>query len=342
MTGLLLSALPDGGRVPVRADRMGRPVTAWENRVNLPEATGRWLSEAARTVWAGGVPALPGADWAVTLLAEPETYAAGLSWLDARLPAGMAVFNHPRAVALTRRDRSAARLAGVPGLVVPATHRFTPRTAADFATAFETGGFRFPVLVRPTGQQGGTGLLRIDDPAGWETAAATPWLGTPHAMTQFEDFATPTGTYFKARVLFVGGRAFPRHVKASTHWKVHNRGEGRVADTDELPIIDRLEDCAVFRGLCEGIAERLCLDFCGLDLGVDPDRQRYVLFEANPAMAVFFPERPGASAADRARRARLQMPAARALDALLRSPLEWASARGRTADLPPVAETLRD
>lgn len=347
--GAILTALPDDGRLLVRPDGAGRPVPARENCCDLPEETGRWLAGAATPVWAARAAAAPppggdadAAGWSVNLLADADTYARGLAWHDARLAPGARVFNHPRAVALTRRDLSAARLADVPGLQVPACRRFVPRDAAGFAAAFEAGGFRFPVLVRPCGQQGGTGLLRIDSAAGWAAAADTSWLGAPHFMTQFVEAASADGLFRKARVLFVAGRVFVRHVKLSREWQVHNRAPGRLSDDEELPLIDRLRDCPVFSALAEAVAARLMLDHCGMDLGVDPESRRYVLFEANPAMAVFFPDRPGMTGDQLARRARLQAPPVRALDHLLRSPSQWVSARQpeALAALPSVAESL--
>lgn len=343
MTGLALVALTGDGRVLVRLDPKGRPALRWENCLVLPDATARWLGQATRKVWADGrVPPIGRRDWAVTLLADAEMYAGGLAWHDANLPADLPVFNHPRAIAQTRRDLSAAALAGVLGMVVPATCRFVPHSADDFAAAFATGGFRFPVLVRPAGTHVGTSLLRIDGPEGWAMAANSPWVGAPYFMTQFEDYATSAGVYHKARVLFVGGRAFVRHIKSSSDWMVHNRAAGRLTDDDELPIIDQLDVCPVFRAACDAVAARIGLDYCGLDIGVDVDRQRYVLFECNPAMAAFFPDRPGLSDDDLSRRARLQAPAAMALEALVKSPADWAAPCGRTAGFPPVAQALAD
>jgi glutathione synthase/RimK-type ligase-like ATP-grasp enzyme len=342
MTGLTLLALPDDGQVLVRPDSKGRPRLRRENCLILPRETMRWLDDTTRLVWAEGLlpPARKG-HWAVNLLADAEMYARGLAWHDAELP-GIPVFNHPRAVARTRRDLSAAVLDGVPGLEVPATHRFVPHSVDDFVDAFAKGGFRFPVLVRPAGQQGGTGLLRVDGPEGWAEAANSTWTGAPQFMTQFEDFATTQGIYHKARVLFIGGRAFVRHVKSASQWMVHNRGTGRLTDDSELQIVAQLNGCPVFQTACAEIAARIGLDFCGLDVGVDVERKRYVLFECNAAMAAFFPEKPDQSDQNKARRALLQTPALKALDRLIRTPVDWVTARGLPGGLIPVTDLLSD
>lgn len=343
--GHILSALPDDGSVMVRLDAQGRPVPVWENRIDLPDTGRDWLIRSARTVWAGVAPAEGAeADWSVNVLADPDMYARALVWHDDHLTPGARVFNHPRAVARTRRDLSAAVLAGVPGLEVPACHRFTPQGPRDFARVFAARDFRFPVLVRPCGHQGGTGQIRVDGPDGWDAAAETSWLGAPHFMTQFIESADAEGVYHKARVMFVAGRAFVRHVKASRHWLVHNQAAGRISDDTELPMIDLLEACPLFTAACEEVAARLHLDWCGMDVGIDPLRQRYVLFECNAAMAVFFAERPDLSAEARSRRARLQAPLARALDHHLHSPFAWVASRrpDAIAALPPVARSLAD
>jgi hypothetical protein len=143
-------------------------------------------------------------------------------------------------------------------------------------------------------------------------------------------------------VVFVGAQAFVRHVKASSVWQVHNRASGRLADDRELETVEALEASASFRALCADVAARTRLDLCGMDVGVDPARDRFVLFECNPAMSVFFATRPGHTRAQIERRARLQAPAELALDRLLRDPSGWAVAGQGVQDLPTVRAALAD
>jgi glutathione synthase/RimK-type ligase-like ATP-grasp enzyme len=342
--GASLLALPQSGKVRVRVEPNGRVTTNFPNRIDFPDVSRRWLAENAPKLWCPPEgPALKQRfSWALNLLADPDDYRHALIWQDEAIAPDIPVFNHPRAVAQSRRDLSAQRLAGVPGLVVPPCVRFSADSRAAFEQAFADHGLRYPVLIRPCSTQGGIGQLRIDSAAGWEAAVNSRWFGQPHFMVQFEDSQTADGIYYKARVVFVGDQAFVRHVKASTVWQVHNRGSGRVSDDRELEIVAKLEASASFRAICAAVASRTRLDLCGMDLGVDPARDRFVLFECNPSMSVFFPPRPEHTPAQVERRARLQAPVERAVDALLRDPRAWAASRQGVQDLPTVRAALAD
>jgi glutathione synthase/RimK-type ligase-like ATP-grasp enzyme len=296
----------------------------------------------ARGPLAPDAPALPRPEWAVNNMADADHYTAALIWHDDWLGTSVPVFNHPRAIAQTRRDLSARRLSGVAGLVTPACVRFFADGVASFEATFARNGFRFPVLIRPCGEQGGKGQQRIDGPDGWTAAANSAWFRTPHFMTQYVETATAGGLYLKARVLLIGGQVFLRHIKADTQWQVHHEGGRQAPGFDELAVVERLEADPVFMALCAEIGRRSCLDYTGLDIGVDPDRQHYVLFECNPAMSVFFPLKPGETPERLARRVRLQTPAEEAVTALLEARDRWVSAHGSLATLPPVREALRD
>lgn len=341
--GAALVGLPDSREVDVTLNARGRPMIRYRNRMLPPAEALALIDPLVWSAWAPPAPdspTLPRPDWAVNMMADADYYAAALAWHDDWLGTSVPVFNHPRAIAQTRRDLSARRLAGIEGLVTPTCVRFTADSAAAFAETFACNGFRFPVLIRPCGEQGGKGQQRIDGPDGWAGAADTAWFGKPHFMTQYIETATDAGTYLKARVVIVGGQVFLRHVKADRQWQVHHDGARRIEGFDEAKVADKLEADPVFMSLCAEIGRRSCLDYTGVDLGVDPDRRHYVLFECNPAMAVFFTVRPGDTADRLARRARMQTPAANALTTLLAERDRWVSAQGTPVRLPTVREAL--
>jgi hypothetical protein len=342
--GASLVALPISGKVKVRRSGSGRLVINFPNRIAFPALAQPWLDSNAPQLWCP--PEGPARKrrfaWALNLLADPDDYRHALIWQDEAIAPVIPVFNHARAVAQTRRDLSAPRLAGVPGLVVPPCVRFRADSRAAFEKAFSEHGFRYPVLVRPCSTQGGVGQLRVDSANDWDAALTSRWFGLPHFMVQYEDVQTAEGLYFKARVVFVGEQAFVRHVKASSSWQIHNRASGRVSDDREYEIVDQLGASAIFRDICTAVAARTRLDLCGMDLGIDPARERYVLFECNPSMSVFFPPRPDQTQAQTERRARLQAPIERALDALVRDPTGWAVLRQGVQDLPDVRTALAD
>jgi glutathione synthase/RimK-type ligase-like ATP-grasp enzyme len=338
MKGVRLMALPLLSGVRVGDLKAGKQSYLFPNRIPFPDLSKRWLAEDAPLLWCP--PEGPGRQqrfaWAINMLADPDDYSHALIWQDQMIAPEVPIFNHPRAVMQTRRDLSSRRLSGVSGLVVPLCVRFRADSLAAFEQTFADNAFRYPVLVRPCTTQNGRGQLRIDGPQDWDAALNSQWFGQPHYMVQFEDIQTAEGLYLKARVVFAGGQAFVRHVKTSTDWQVHNRASGRVSDDRELEIVDRLEASPVFRTLCDEVAARTRLDLCGMDVGVDPERERYVLFECNPAMSIFFAPRPDLTPEQVDRRNRLQAPLEQAVDALLRDPAGWAAARMGVQDLPTV------
>jgi tetratricopeptide (TPR) repeat protein len=196
---------------------------------------------------------------------------------------GRPVLNPPARIAPTRRDRTAAQLAGIPGLVVPATRR----VARD---ALARQPVTSPLLVRPVGSHGGEGLEKIE-----QSTELAPYAERMHFddfyLTDFCDFSSPDGYFRKYRFVFVDRVAYPYHLAISRHWKVHYWR----ADMDEAAWMKREEAAfladwsTVFSGVrgaaIQEVGRRLDLDYGGLDCGLLPDG-RIVVFEANANILV--------------------------------------------------------
>lgn len=342
--GLYFQSVPDDGRISVVATANGALDYQWPNQLTLSAETLQsvrdrsaqyYFSVARHAPW-------PKPPWVINSATDADTYRNALIWLD-ETSGKTPVFNHPRAVALSRRDLSAARLQGVEGLTVPRCLRFRLDGAGAAPGAFERGGFDYPVLVRPHSGQAGRGLIRIDGPQDWTRLEQSRWFGQIHYMIEFVDFATEQVEHLKCRVMMVGGQVMVRHVKANVGWNVHNRAEGSIEGFEdrELAVIDQLEANPAFAHVCAQVAARARLDLVGMDLGIDPQRNRFVMFECNPSMTVFFPRRHNATSADLARRDRLQTPLDAAVRALLAQPDRWQSAiAGFHEDLPSCRDLL--
>jgi Tfp pilus assembly protein PilF len=260
------------------------------------------LPEDAPPDYAARIAPLPPVDLIFNAIADADRgapYLAEAASICARL--GRPVLNPPAAIAPTRRDRTAARLAGIAGLVVPATRRVDRAAlAAQAAAADPLGALRVdgPVLVRPVGSHGGEGLERIDHPA-----ALAPYLERTRFdefyLTDFCDFRSADGHYRKYRFVFVDRVAFPYHEAISKDWRVHYWR----ADMDAAPWMKQEEarfladPDSVFggarRAAIEAIGRRLDLDYGGADCGILPDG-RIVLFEANANMLVHLNDPPDA------------------------------------------------
>jgi Flp pilus assembly protein TadD len=243
------------------------------------------------------LPALPLFDIAFNAIADPDRGGPYLAEAMALCRShDRPVLNPPERIETTRRDRVAARLADIPGLVVPAIRHLS--RAEMMASAADPLCCDRPQVVRPAGSHGGEGLQRID-----RTADLLEYLNAmpceAYYLSDYCDFRSRDGFFRKYRFIFVDGAVYPYHLAIGTDWKVHY---WRV-DMDAAPWMKREEAAflADYRSVFPGaladmvgtVARRLGLDYAGMDCGLCPDG-RIVLFEANANMLVHLADSPEA------------------------------------------------
>ena len=186
------------------------------------------------------------------------------------------VLNLPRAILGCARDRLGARLAGIPGLLVPHTRR-QPRAAL--------AAWGFPLIIRPVDSHAGHGLARLDG-----AQAIAPYLAAHPAeeyfLADYIDCRDDDGLFRKYRIALIDGRPYLCHLAISAHWIVHYQSAA-MADS----AAKRQEEAAAMADFAAGFAqthgtalaavgERLGLDYAVLDCGVSRDG-RLILFEAD-------------------------------------------------------------
>ncbi|MCV2870418.1 hypothetical protein OEW28_17530 [Defluviimonas sp. WL0002] len=343
--GLVFESVPENGHVRVRIDESGKPKYLWPNRTLLSDEALDKLRK--RGTFFFYPPPRPveqrGLSWIVNICADADEYRGGLLGLDAAFGTALPIFNHPRAVAMTRRDLSAARLDGIEGLIVPRCRRFMADETDSFQKAFKEGEFRYPVLVRPAASQTGRDLVRIDTPFDWPKVYQTHWYGKPHFMTQFHDTYGPEG-FLKLRAGWFGGRMQIHSIKQSQHWRVnHETGETPpdIFAPREAELVDKLLAEGVLASVMEQIGSLSGMDLIGADLGILPDG-RLVLFEANAAMTMIQPLSYFKTTIAKDRFRRLHGPVREAVNAAVDDFLAQVAKgeRGPSATLPSVAETF--
>jgi glutathione synthase/RimK-type ligase-like ATP-grasp enzyme len=234
------------------------------------------------------------ADIAPALATRLANFAAGC-----RQP----LMNRPEAVQTTRRDRLAALLTGLDGVVLAPCSRHLRAAASRTALRARLARARigWPVLARPVASHGGAGLVRCDDMAALE--AAISGIDGPHYLTGYVDSCSADAHFRKYRMVFVGGEPLPYHLAISPHWMVHYFSAGMPGQAWKLDEERRFLDDPrkalgpVATAAIAAIGQRLELDYAGVDFALLPDG-RVLVFEANATMLVHT-ERPGGPLAHR-------------------------------------------
>ena len=188
----------------------------------------------------------------------------------------------PARIAALGRVSAAERLTGIPAINSPPTRRLT---RAELAAADG-----FPMIVRPVDSHAGTGLEKLESPAG-----VLDYLGR-HAgalfyAQPFVDYAGPDGRFRKLRVALVEGRPFVVHMAVSDHWMVHYLNAGMAEDAakraEEQQVFESFESgfAARHAGAFKALARAFGLDYFAIDCAEDREG-RLLVFEADTAMIV--------------------------------------------------------
>jgi glutathione synthase/RimK-type ligase-like ATP-grasp enzyme len=201
------------------------------------------------------------------------------------------LLNRPAAVLRTRRS-DIGRLDAIAGVTAPHTE-LVPRSGIN-AGALAARGFSFPLLLRAPGFHMGEHfalVARADDLAG--VLATLP--GEDILVIAYLDARGADGNVRKYRALFVDGAIYPVHLAISPAWKVHyfsadmrDNGANRAEEASYLRDMSAHLGAPATAALT-AIAKMLALDYAGIDFGIGRDGS-VLVFEANPAMAIYLPD----------------------------------------------------
>lgn len=204
------------------------------------------------------------------------------------------VLNPPGRIARLSRDGACRLLGELPGVLLPPTVRVERAALAGIAsgeplTVFLDHG-AFPVIVRPVDSHKGDGLMKIEDPAAMLAYVASR-AERSFYLSRYVDYSSADGLYRKYRIVLIKGRPYICHMAISGHWMVHymsaGMSESAVKRAEEAHCMENFD--AVFaarhRRAFRAIAERLELDYVGIDCGELPDG-RLMLFEVDSGMTV--------------------------------------------------------
>jgi glutathione synthase/RimK-type ligase-like ATP-grasp enzyme len=202
------------------------------------------------------------------------------------------ILNRPEAILRTSRDQVANRLQGIEGLKVPKAIRLRNPKPGAASEAARRAGLEYPLIARQAGTHTGKIIGLFPGPGELDAAVSEP--GTV-ILTEFVDFSSGDGLFRKYRVFCIGGRRLFRHLIIADSWSIHaqQRFDFMAKHPHLIAEEQRImkDPAGVFpasvSSALDEVAERLGLDFFGIDFGILDDG-RAVLFEANATMN-FFP-----------------------------------------------------
>jgi len=228
---------------------------------------------------------LPAHDVIVNAIGEADRCADVLERAHALVAAaGTPVVNAPARVRATGRIAIATRLNGADGLIVPAARALS-------YDELRTRSIIEPFVVRALGHHSGELLFRVSDESSRADALAA-LAGHELVAAPFLDARGRDGFVRKYRVLFVDGRLYPVHAAVGAAWKLHfarGRSDAQAVSEDAAFLADPAAVLGA-RALAalHAVRDELCLDYAGIDFGLDP-AGNVLLFEANATMSAPLP-----------------------------------------------------
>ncbi len=199
--------------------------------------------------------------------------------------------NHPVKVKSLTRDGLYQQFGDMEGVVIPKTLRVTPRYDSDIREIVEAGEISLPMIVRPAGGHDGKNMLLVESLDDIRELQRFAFDGRDYFLIEFQDYKGNDGFYRKYRMMWIGGKAYPRHLIVDRVWNIHGKNrENHMVENEQL----RNEEIAFYRDpesslgaenyeLVNKVFSSMGLDYCGMDFSILQNGD-LVIFEANAAM----------------------------------------------------------
>jgi len=203
------------------------------------------------------------------------------------------VINRPEKILRTSRDRVSELLQGIPGVKMPKTVRFNPRSPEDVFEGAESENFDMPFIVRVAGDHGGKRMIRVNSREDYHALHVFPFDGRDFYLTEYVDYKDEAGLYHKQRIVVVDGEPVLRHSLFDSDWKIHGSSRtfmrAREPWDDSLARMHQMDTELIpkLRPALQEISNRLQLEYFGVDCNVRPNGEM-LIFEANANMDILF------------------------------------------------------
>ncbi len=232
-----------------------------------------------------------GADIIFSAVADPDLGAEEFDIVqDFAARTALPLLNPPSKLPKTRRDHLTQLVAGIDGLLIPPTIRLCASQIGDLVD------FAGEKLIRTAGTHGGDALERMSNLDQLNDFCARH-PADYYYLTDYIDYRSGDGWFRKYRFIFVNRRVHAFHLAIMDHWKIHYWRAGMVNDAwkcaeEECFMRDAASAfSAPAMAAIQQIAQRLDLDYAGLDCGLMPDG-RVIIFETNAAMLTHLNDDP--------------------------------------------------
>jgi len=227
-------------------------------------------------------------------IADPDTHRGALErCIELCKQLDAVVINHPQYVLKTSRDRVSQNLQGIPGVIMPRTQRFQPRSPDEVFSRAAAEKFTFPFIIRVTGHHGGRNMIRVNGREDYAELHALPFDGRSFYLTEYVHLQDEQGLYHKQRIAVIDGEPLLRHAMYDSNWKIHSGARAfmmaRESWEEEAVYFDRYDKELLppMRPAIDEITRRLQLEYYGIDCALQPDGQM-IVFEANANMNVLY------------------------------------------------------
>jgi glutathione synthase/RimK-type ligase-like ATP-grasp enzyme len=223
-------------------------------------------------------------------IADPDTHRGALErCVGLCEQVNTTVINHPRKVLATSRDQVSQKLQGIPGVIMPRTQRFIPRSPDEVFSRAEAERFDFPFIIRVAGLHGGLNMVRVSSLDDYSLLHPLPFDGRDFYLIEYVSRQDEQGLYHKQRLAVVDGEPVLRHALYDTAWNIHSGARdfmmARESWKEEFAYFDHYAEELLppMRPAIDEITSRLQLEYYGIDCSMLPDG-RMIVFEANANM----------------------------------------------------------
>lgn len=207
------------------------------------------------------------------------------------------VINRPDRIMRTTRDRVSDLLQGVPGIIMPRTVRFQPKSPEHVVDRAASESLAYPFIVRVAGDHSGKNMILVDDGEDHQSMHVLPFDGRDFYLTEYVDYKDDEGLYHKQRIVMVDGEPVLRHSLFDSNWKIHSSSvafvrarESWETTRERMNHMDKELIPKLLPKLRE-ISNRLQLEYFGVDCNIRPNGEM-LIFEANANMNILFNSYP--------------------------------------------------